>query len=217
VTTTDRSIVLVAPPEQLALLTERAQTSGAEVLAFSESDALLAVEAIASRRPNAVLIDGRFASTARGAALIHRVHNDPSLAECEVRIVSSESDAPRVAARTADRSASPALDRIGTRRSPRFKMGGSVSATVDGNSATLVDLSATGAQVVSRVVLKPNQRVRMTITDEHRSVRFNATIAWASFEIPAKSGPHYRAGVEFVDADKDAIAAFCGKHQKPDE
>ena len=37
---------------------------------------------------------------------------------------------------------------------------------VDGNPATLVDLSTGGAQVLSATVLKPNQRVRVTLADE---------------------------------------------------
>ena len=36
------------------------------------------------------------------------------------------------------------------------------------------------------------------------TMRFNAIVAWASFEIPPKIGPRYRAGIEFIDADADA-------------
>ena len=38
-------------------------------------------------------------------------------------------------------------------------------------------------------------------------------IAWAFFEIPPKGGPQYRAGVNFVDADSDAVGAFCLRHK----
>ena len=47
----------------------------------------------------------------------------------------------------------------------------------DGNAATLVDLSTIGAHVVSQTILKPNQRVRMVLSDEHGAVRFNAVVA----------------------------------------
>ena len=86
---------------------------------------------------------------------------------------------------------------------------------VDGNAATLVDLSTVGAQVVSPTMLKPNQRVRMALHRRRTArVRFNAAVAWASFEIPPKSGPRYRAGIEFVDADGAAVDAFCAHGHK---
>jgi hypothetical protein len=49
-----------------------------------------------------------------------------------------------------------------------------VEVAIDGNVATLIDLSIIGAQVVSQTILKPNQRVRMSIGDTSRPVRFGA-------------------------------------------
>jgi hypothetical protein len=84
---------------------------------------------------------------------------------------------------------------------------------VDGNAATLIDMSPLGAQVVSLTVLKPNQRVRVTLADEAGTLRMSALIAWASFEIPPAAGPRYRAGLEFVNADAAALNAFRLRHQ----
>jgi hypothetical protein len=88
-----------------------------------------------------------------------------------------------------------------------------VEMLVDGNQAVLIDLSALGAQVVSPTVLKPNQRVRIALADDRGTVRFNAAVAWASFEIPPSSGPRYRAGIEFLDADPDVVDAYCSRHK----
>jgi hypothetical protein len=85
---------------------------------------------------------------------------------------------------------------------------------VDGHPATLVDLSTVGAQVVSVGALKPNQRVRITMGDAKASLRFNAVVAWAKFEIPPGSGPRYRAGLDFVDADDKAVGGFCARHKQ---
>ncbi len=85
---------------------------------------------------------------------------------------------------------------------------------MDGNVAILGDLSTIGAQVVSPTILKPNQRVRMALNDDLGNVRFNAAVAWASFEIPPSSGPRYRAGLAFVDADAPAVDAFCIRHRQ---
>ncbi len=105
------------------------------------------------------------------------------------------------------------LDQKGTRRAPRYQMAHRVDILIDGNPATLLDLSTCGAQVISPTILRPNQRVRMALTDESGVTRFNATIAWAAFEIPPKIGPQYRAGIDFVDADAAAIDAFCVRHR----
>jgi len=86
---------------------------------------------------------------------------------------------------------------------------------VDGNAATLIDLSTVGAQVVSAGVLRPNQRVRIAMMDSAGNLRFNASVAWAKFEIPPGSGPRYRAGLDFVDPDHKAVDAFCTRHRAP--
>ena len=62
--------------------------------------------------------------------------------------------------------------------------------------------------------LKPNQKVRMILTDDKATIRFGAIVAWASFEIPPKDGPRYRAGIEFIDADAEALEAFCIRHKQ---
>ena len=105
------------------------------------------------------------------------------------------------------------LDQKGTRRAPRYQMARKLEVLVDGNPATLLDLSTCGAQVISPTILRPNQRVRVALTDEGGVLRFNATIAWAAFEIPPQIGPQYRAGIDFVDADPSAIDAFCARHR----
>jgi hypothetical protein len=89
-----------------------------------------------------------------------------------------------------------------------------VEVAIDGNTATLVDLSIIGAQVVSPTILKPNQRLRMALAEGKRPIRFSAGVAWASFEL-AKSGPQYRAGIEFFDAEPDAVEKFCDAKKKP--
>jgi hypothetical protein len=105
------------------------------------------------------------------------------------------------------------LDQRGTRRAPRFKVAGTFGALLDGNAASVVDISTIGAQVVSSVVLKPNQVVKMALSDDHDSLRFNAAVAWASFEIPPNSGPRYRAGIKFIDADQGVVGGFCQRHK----
>ncbi len=104
----------------------------------------------------------------------------------------------------------PLLDQTGTRRAPRFKMNDAAGLLLDGATAKLVDLSTIGAQVLSSTVLKPNQRVRIALTDKQGAVKISGSVAWALFEIP----PRYRAGIAFVDADPAAVETFSGRHKQ---
>ena len=163
--------VLIAPADHLAGLLEQRGLKGAQ--AFPDTDAHAALEVITRERPTLIALERDFASSRRGVALMNRIKADPALATTEVRIVYS-------------------------RRAPRYRVS-SMHAIIDGNPVLIVDLSMIGAQVVSTTALRPNQRIRMTLAGE-QGLRFNASVAWATFELPA-DGPRYRAGIQFQDAN----------------
>jgi hypothetical protein len=220
------SVVLIAEPDQLGTLKTRSEYTDAQ--AFTDAETPAALEAIISGRPDIVAIERLFAKKSRGAALINRIKADTSLETVEIRIVSAESGASKSSGKggssakdstaaasdkgggTATAVAAPpvALDQKGTRRAQRFKIIEGIEVLIDGNPAMLVDLSTVGAQVVSGTLLKPNQRVRLSFTEGAKPVRFSAGVAWSAFELP-KAGPRYRAGIEFFDADPDAVSRFC--------
>jgi len=209
---------------------QRSGTGNGEVLAFSDAEAHLALEEILKRRPRAVELERQFAATPRGVALVNRIKADPALAQLELRVVSHDGEYSRILSPAADAApVSPAvvileagpevepavlLDQRGTRRAPRFKPAAEMSVLLDGSAARLVDFSTAGAQVLSPTILKPNQRVRVVLTDNQGSLRFNAAIVWVLFELPSTRGPQYRAGVKFVDADSNAVGAFCNRHKQ---
>ena len=230
--------MIIGPVELLPAL-KRTVDEDSEVLAFSDAEALRALEVVSRRRPGVVIVEQTFAATPRGAALISRVKADPTLTHSVIRLVggapeqvpaappTAASGGPAVATSTpgapgsapatprATPRTSPVmpLDQRGTRRRPRVKIAGLVELIADGNVAAVVDLSPIGAQVVSAVILKPNQKLRVILADDQATLRFSARVAWASFEIPPKSGPRYRAGLAFLDADAEAVAAFCVRHK----
>ena len=228
----NRHTVLIAAPELLPALKARLADENPELLAFTDAEALRALEVITTHRPPIVLLERKFRSSPRGAALINRIKADPSLVDTEIRIISPDGHteaveppaAPpakstagaRVAGHTvpppAEAQAASPLDYRGTRRAPRFRLLDSKEILVDGNRGTLVDLSALGAQLVTATVLKPNQRVRISLADEDRPIRCSATVVWASFEIPRGSTPRYRAGLDFIEPDAGALDAFIQRH-----
>jgi CheY-like chemotaxis protein len=160
----------------------------------------------------------------RGAGAAAAAESAPSLpAHASVEAVGA--DATAVETITADdedeASAAPdapgaprQLDWHGTRRAARYRIRQGVEIQLDGNPASLVDLSVMGAQVISATILRPNQRVRISVPTDDFVMRFRGAVAWAKFELPKPTEPpRYRAGVEFNDADSAAMDEYCTKHK----
>jgi hypothetical protein len=204
-------VVIAASSLQPAMKERTAATPG-EALLFTDTEALQALEAITTRRPAVVTFERLFAATSRGAALINRIKADPSLNGVEIRVASHDSDYVRVSPRRVAPTTSK-LDQRGTRRAARFKVRPSADATVDGRQAVLIDLSTVGAQVMSPLVMKPNQRVKVSLADDLGQIRFEADVAWAFFELQAKGGPRYRAGLAFIDAEPGTVDGYCSRHK----
>ncbi len=215
-------IVLIGPAEALPGLQERLDPS-AEVKAFTDAEALEALDHIITDKPALVAMQEEFADSSRGQALINRIKDDAALKNSEVRVMAKDAAQNRVAVKRGSHGVAavavdepkPKLDQKGTRRAPRVAIRDGVEVAVDGNPATLIDLSTVGAQVVSPTVLKPNQRVRLIMGDGKTAVKCPGNIAWASFEMPKGLATRYRAGIDFgTNADSVAVEGFAKKHKK---
>jgi hypothetical protein len=233
--------LVIAAQNLMPALRERVKVDG-EIVTFADTEPIQALQMIMEDRPGLVVLERLFAATPRGAALINRIKSDPDLAHAEVRVMSHTGDytrqvvkpskvavapaGPSAATATAaapQTSGSPvatadkpkALDWQGTRRAPRFRVRAGVELHLDGNPAAVIDLSTVGAQVISPTVLRPNQKVRITIPVDDLTMRFRGAIAWAKFELPKApvKAPQYRAGVEFTDADAKAIDNFTHRNK----
>ncbi len=221
--------MVIAPPDLLPRLVERLRSQDAgELTTCADTDIPAAIERVLAVRPDRVALERLFAATSRGAALLSRLKADPALAHAEFRIVSHDSDYWRISPRRPGpsdampsavshpvTSDAPPLDQHGTRRAARLSIQEGVEVLVDGSPARVVDLSGVGGQVLSSGVLKPNQRVRVSMVDGRVTLRCQATIIWARFELSRGDlGPRYRAGLEFSGADTDGIAEYARRHQK---
>jgi CheY-like chemotaxis protein len=234
--------VIIAALNLTPALTERLADEG-EILTFADTEPIQALQTILEQRPRLIVLERLFAATPRGAALINRIKTDPQVSQAEIRVMSHTGDYTRVVSRGAvaepavvapayaggaessDReyeADSPVtindtprqLDWHGTRRAARFRIRQGVEIQLDGNPASLVDLSVMGAQVISATILRPNQRVRISVPTDEFVMRFRGAVAWAKFELPKPTEPpRYRAGVEFADADPAAMDDYCSKHK----
>ena len=100
------------------------------------------------------------------------------------------------------------------RRASRYALPDHVQVEVDGGPAVLVDLSATGAQLLSPTALKPNRPVKLTLPVNGNPVLCKGKVVWARLEPASKSRPlAYRAGVCFTTADEAAVEAFLASVQ----
>ena len=214
--------VLVAATELQPALVARVIGEGLECVAFTEAEALRALQTITSRKPRVVALETGFAATARGKALFNRIKADPALAHITLRVESAAEAAALAPAEIAPdtppvpepEAVPPApevpLDFTGTRRAPRHVVDGSREMLVDGKPGTLVNLSLVGVQLVTTAALKPGQRVRVSLSEPKGTLRCGATVIWATFEM-TKDGPRYRVGLDFVNPNTAALDAYIGR------
>jgi hypothetical protein len=99
------------------------------------------------------------------------------------------------------------------RRASRQAFNEDVQVQIDGSATMLVDLSMTGAQVISPTALKPNRMVKVSLPMGDTSVTCRGKIVWARLEPPsANRSLCYRAGVLFTTPDEAALQVFITHH-----
>jgi PilZ domain-containing protein len=210
------------------------------VLRFTSGNLASALEGIRASKAGLLAVDGAFAATPEGQAFVDRVQK-LQLPGLEIRLITrsggawgtSPLGAPSVPAATAPArtsaaggtgtsgtsvaAAPPAIDvkasGLNTRRTPRFIVLDPLDATIDSGTAGLIDVSVMGAQLLSKVPLRPTQVVKIGLPDTAAAVRVTARVAWALFERPAHSpDAYYRAGVEFTDGVRPTLEQYCKRH-----
>lgn len=199
-------VVFIASEAVLSAWSARA-THASEVIGISDTDARDALDVIIHRQPQMVVLEESFACSERGAALLGRLQTVPAFRNIDIRLLPSEGVAqmsrPGAAASLAVLAHPIRALHPMTRRTARRNISGEVEAEINGRPVTLVNLSTSGAQVLSAAVLRPHQRVRVFLA---RSIRVEAKVAWVALEISRSSAmPRYRAGLEFLNADTEKL------------
>ena len=212
--------VAIASPEEIAAIKKRLADS--KITVISEAELLQVQDTILGRPPDVVVMHSAFATTSRGATMISRLKG-ASDSNTAIRVFIEDDDTtPLILSETtlspeeALLETSRPLDRAGTRQAARYPMNRRLVA-VNGDTGQLIDLSVSGAQVVAKVRLRPLKMARIVVPHDEGELKLQGTVAWA-IAVPATKGIEYRAGVEFVNADKQAVAEFCAKYGgAPDE
>ena len=98
------------------------------------------------------------------------------------------------------------------RAAKRVTLKGETEIQIDGTPGKLVDLSLTGAQVLTAAAMKPNRLITVTLPVDDSSIVCKAKVMWSRLE-PRAGQLWYRAGVAFTSADQLGIQTFLALHQ----
>jgi PilZ domain-containing protein len=210
------SVIVIARSEQAAGLRKRLAPDSTVAL-FSDAESLKALAAVLGQAPRILALDRTFAATARGAALVRQVKGREEHANAtEIRVLAEDENnqplilSSRIASVESVMRASHPLDYCGTRRALRFDVIDRVQLAVNGERGRLVNLSFAGAQVVLPVRIRPEEALRITLTEAaaEDDTRARGVVAWCTVE---PKGPFmiYRAGVEFTEADTRRLEDLC--------
>jgi hypothetical protein len=217
--------VVVADPQRMTAMRDGLPTPG-RVLRYPTSNLVSVFESIRANQPGLIIIDSVFLRTPAGHAFVERI-NQLSLPKVVLQAAVFDRGqwkmtsigqpgpsaavvalSPRIAAVTAG---------LDTRRAPRFLVQNIADALAEGTSVKVVNLSVLGAQIISQPLMRPNQKVKVGLPDAMGAIQLTASVAWSVFEKPAASpAPHFRVGMEFSDATKEALEDYCTRHCIPD-
>lgn len=209
--------VVVVRPEHVATIKQRLSSSE-KVVVISENELVQVQDTFVKRPPDVLVMHAEMAATSRGATVVSALKAASGDSGMSIRVfIEDDVKTPLLVVTETNLppedivlETSRPLDRAGTRQALRYPMNRRMVA-VNGESGQLIDLSVSGAQVQSAMRLRPLKIGRIVIPDEAGDIRIQGTIAWA-IGVPAGGTIQYRAGIEFVKADKQVLAAFCEKH-----
>ncbi|HZP47509.1 MAG TPA: PilZ domain-containing protein [Vicinamibacterales bacterium] len=207
--------VIVGDASRLAAIRTGVQFPG-RAMHFTTGNVTGAMESIRAYRPKLVAIDAIYAQTADGIAFADRVE----ALGVGIRLIVRQDGKWATTGRPVQ--AAPAAPPViagpaNTRRAPRFRLRAPLDAVVESGHATLVNLSIHGAQVVSHPVLRPNQRVKVGLSDDRERLDLSAKVAWSCFEkLPSAAEPHYRVGLEFADAARQMLDEYLARYCSAD-
>ena len=120
---------------------------------------------------------------------------------------------PKTAPTSRAAQAAPPAGQQPTRMAGRHAFREPLEVKLDGETALLVDVSTSGAQVLSGIALKPNKPVKLLLPSSEAIILCKAKIIWARFEPPTPGKPvRYRAGMVFTQADAAALQMFITRH-----
>jgi hypothetical protein len=172
-----------------------------------------AMRVIDETEAHVIIIEQAVAATNPGAAVMAEIHNQRTWIGTEIRLLPETAVNTLITGEPAGRVAPEAwltelampLPPRPQRRTARIPASGDEEVSINGGTVTLADWSITGVQVRSKDMLRPNQRVRVTLSKGNKIVRTRGVVAWSTFTISPP--PEYRAGIALEQPLTELIGA----------
>jgi hypothetical protein len=121
----------------------------------------------------------------------------------------STSSQPPAASEAGDEGREKAVTYSPARQARRLKKHDGLDLTVDGAESSLVDVSSSGAQILSPLAMRPNRVLRLMLRAGGRALACKGRVMWARFEqARGSAAAHYRVGVKFTDVDQKTVETF---------
>ena len=198
---TPGSAIILVRPDFLARMRQHFEADPS-ISIFDASEIVPPVNVVSARAQMLLVVERVFAEIPAGTDFLDRFRETNATAE--IRVLNNDpGGAPSVLlqpmthpAHLALRGASQPIGRVTGRRALRVQMPAHATATINGVSVKLVNVSPLGAQVISPSVLRPGERVSARLPG-NRPLR--GTVIWCAFELsPETHKPEYRAGLSFA-------------------
>ena len=94
---------------------------------------------------------------------------------------------------------------VSTRRAPRFLVRDPLNAVIESGSATLIDISVLGAQIVSGPALRPRQKIQIALPDTSDLLHVTAHVAFG----PAAVIVDNERTLELVEMISSLVRDLC--------
>jgi hypothetical protein len=217
--------VVVADPARMSAIRDGLPTPG-RVLRYPTGNLASVFESIRANQPGLIVLDWLFLQTPAGHGFVERIKQlnlskvvlQAALFERGVWTMKPlDYQIPDAPIAPSPRIVAVTTSGLDTRRAPRYLVQDLQQAMADGTSIKVVDLSVLGAQMISQPMTRPNQKIKLGLPDGEAMLQMTANVAWSVYERPAQADqPHFRAGVEFNNAVREALEDYCKRHCLPD-
>lgn len=177
-------------------------SAASDVIAVRQEDVNAALDVIRRRQPALVVLEEAFAVSTRAASLVTRLQTDPEFRGVDLRQLTAEGVAALQSAKSAHGHGQVRLAALTTpmpsRGAARVCPASPVEILIEGAPVMLVNLSASGLQVLSCAPLRPQQRLTVGFSLESGTINIGGLVVWSTFEVTA--APIYRAGIKLMAA-----------------
>jgi hypothetical protein len=203
-------VVLLIGSEALLAAWQRNASDASKVVPLLHTNMNHAMRVIDEMEVQVIIIEQAVAATESGAAVMAQIHNQRTWRDTEIRLLPNNAVNTLITAEPGSvdpqqwltELARPLLPRP-QRCTPRVRASGDEEVSINGDAVTLADWSTTGVQVRSTDMLRPNQRVRVTLSKGDKTIKTHGLVTWSTFTTSPR--PEYRAGIVLEEPIADLI------------